>query len=150
VFFGGVAAAMGAAMYLNGRIVERVGLRRIVAVCFWGNLAAGTSLLILALVTSGTPSFAPYTALLTLTLFTQQMLIPNLNAMAMGPLAHVAGTGAAILGMVAGASGALIGGLIDRQFDGTVTPLAIGFVISSVVASGAWRWAVSHRPPDDR
>jgi DHA1 family bicyclomycin/chloramphenicol resistance-like MFS transporter len=150
VFFGGLAVAMGAAMLLNGRIVERVGLRRIVALGFWGNLVAVTSLLILALLTSGTPSFAPYVVLLTLVLFTQQMLIPNLNAMAMGPLAHVAGTGAAILGMVAGGLGALIGGLIDRQFDGTVTPLAIGFVISSVVASGAWRWAVSHTPPDDR
>jgi DHA1 family bicyclomycin/chloramphenicol resistance-like MFS transporter len=148
VFFGGVAVAMGSAMYINGRIVERVGLGRIVALGFWANTVAVLALLTLALVTSGRPGFLPYFVLLTFVLFTQQMLIPNLNAMAMRPLAHVAGTGAAILGMVAGVFGALIGSFIDRQFDGTVTPLAIGFVVSSLVASNAWRWAASHDPGD--
>ena len=148
VFFGGVAVAMGSAMYINGRVVERVGLRRIVALGFWANTVAVLALLTLALSTSGRPGFVLYFVLLTFVLFTQQMLIPNLNAMAMRPLAHVAGTGAAILGMVAGVFGALIGSFIDRQFDGTVTPLAIGFVVSSLVASNAWRWAASHDPGD--
>ena len=146
VFFGGVAIVMGSAMYLNGRIVERIGLRRIIALGFWGNGAMTVALLLMVLATSGRPGFVPYFVLLTAVLFTQQMLIPNLNAMAMQPLSRVAGTGAAILGMVAGVGGALIGGFIDRQFDGTVTPLAIGFVVSSAVASGSWRWAVSHQP----
>jgi len=149
VFFGGVAVAMGSAMYLNSRIVERVGLRRIVSLVFLANTAAVAALLTLALVTSGKPGFVPYFVLLTAVLFTQQMLIPNLNALAMRPLAHVAGTGAAILGMVAGVVGALIGGFIDRQFDGTVTPLAIGFMMSSLVASNAWRWAASQESPAD-
>ena len=69
------------------------------------------------------------------------MLIPNLNASAMRPLGSVAGTAAAVLGMVPGVLGAIIGGLIDRQFDGTITPISVGFVISSFVAFGAWRWA---------
>lgn len=146
VFFGGIAVAMGSSMYINGRFVERVGLRRIVAWVFWANSTTVVVLLVVVLATSGRPPFWLFAALLTAVLFTQQMLIPNLNAMAMRPLAHVAGTGAAILGMVAGVFGAVIGGFIDSLFDGTVTPLAIGFVISSFVASGAWRWAVSHDP----
>jgi DHA1 family bicyclomycin/chloramphenicol resistance-like MFS transporter len=146
VFFGGIAVAMGAAMWVNGRFVERVGLRRIVAWCFWGNAASVVTLLVVAVATSGEPPFLLYVAVLTAVLFTQQMLIPNLNAMAMRPLAHVAGTGAAILGMVAGVLGALIGSFIDQRFDGTVTPLAIGFVVSSTVASLSWRWAASRHP----
>ena len=149
VFFGAIAVAMGAAMYLNGRIVERVGLRRIVALVFWANGAAAVALLLLALLTSGRPGFWTFFPLLTAVLFFQQMLIPNLNAMAMRPLAHVAGTGAAILGMVAGVFGAIIGGLIDRRFNGTITPLAIGFLVSSVVASLSWRWAATHDTDDD-
>jgi DHA1 family bicyclomycin/chloramphenicol resistance-like MFS transporter len=69
------------------------------------------------------------------------MLIPDINAAAMRPLAEVAGTGAAILGMVSGTLGAVIGEVINRQFDGTITPLAIGFVVSSIVAIAAWRQA---------
>lgn len=148
VFFGAIALAMGAAMYLNGRFVERIGLRRIVALGFWANGAAAVALLLLALLTSGRPGFWTFVPLLAAVLFFQQMLIPNLNAMAMRPLAHVAGTGAAILGMVAGVFGAVIGGLIDRRFDGTITPLAIGFLVSSVAASLSWRWAATHDADD--
>jgi DHA1 family bicyclomycin/chloramphenicol resistance-like MFS transporter len=76
-------------------------------------------------------------------LFTAQMLIPNLNAAAMQPLAHVAGTGAAILGMVPGVVGSLIGTTIDRQFDGSVLPLSIAFAVCTLVAFGSWRWAIA-------
>ena len=59
----------------------------------------------------------------------------------MRPLAHVAGTAAAIVGMVPGVLGALIGAFIDHQFNGTITPLAIAFVVGNVVAIAGWRWA---------
>lgn len=141
VFFGGLAVVMGAAMYVNGRFVERLGLRRIIRLSFLANLGAGSVLLVVSLVTSGEPPFALFVVLLAVVLFFQQMLIPNLNAAAMNPLGHVAGTAAALLGMVPGVLGALIGSLIDRQFDGTVRPLAIGFVVSSAVAFAGWLWA---------
>lgn len=146
VFFGGIAIAMGSSMYINGRFVERVGLRRIIRLVFWANMSMTVVLLVVALFTGGRPPFWLFVVLLGAVLFTQQMLIPNMNAMAMRPLANVAGTGAAILGMVPGVFGAVIGGFIDHQFDGTVTPLAIGFVLSSFTASAAWRWAVSLDP----
>jgi DHA1 family bicyclomycin/chloramphenicol resistance-like MFS transporter len=146
VFFGGIAVAMGAAMYLNGRFVERIGLDRIVGHVFVANLAAAATLVTVTLAMSGRPPFWLFVTLLTIVLFFQQMLIPNLNAAAMRPLAHVAGTGAAILGMVPGVLGAVLGGIVDRRFDGTVTPLAIAFVVSSAVAAVAWRRAVSVVP----
>ena len=64
----------------------------------------------------------------------------------MRPLGEVAGTGAAILGMVPGVVGALIGGFIDSRFDGTVRPIAIGFLTASIVAFLAWRRASSSVP----
>ena len=143
LFFGGIALVMGGAMYVNGRIVERVGLERIVQVGFTANLGFAAVLLAVALATGGVPPFWLFVALLGAVLFFQQMLIPNLNAAAMRPLGAVAGTAAALLGMIPGVLGAVVGGLIDRQFDGTITPLSIGFVISSSVAFAAWRWARS-------
>jgi DHA1 family bicyclomycin/chloramphenicol resistance-like MFS transporter len=143
LFFGGIAVVMGSAMYVNGRIVERLGLTRIIRFCFAANLASAAAMVAVALSTSGRPPFWLFVALLAAVLFFQQMLIPNLNAAAMRPLGLVAGTAAALLGMVPGVLGAVIGSLIDRQFDGTITPLSIGFVVSSAVALGAWRWASS-------
>src|SRR5690606_8717679 len=109
LFFGGLSVVMGFSMYLNGRVVERIGLGPLLAKVFSFAVAAVLALLALALATDGKPGFWPFVVLLAVVLFTQQMLIPNLNAAAMKPLAQVAGTGAAILGMVPGVLGAVIG-----------------------------------------
>jgi len=140
-FFGGLALFMLVAMLVNGRFVERMGLPRLLRVTFLANFASVSTLLLVALLTDGTPPFWLFVVLIAFVLFFQQMLIPNLNAAAMRPLAEVAGTGAAILGMVSGTLGAVIGEVINRQFDGTITPLAIGFVVSSAIAILAWRRA---------
>ena len=141
IFFGAIAVTMGSAMYVNGRFVEQLGLQRIIGLSFVANLMAGVVLLSVAVVTAGRPPFWLFAVLLGAVLFFQQMLIPNLNAAAMRPLGHVAGTAAAMLGMIPGVCGAVIGGLIDRRFDGTIRPLAIAFVVSSLVAFAGWRWA---------
>ena len=141
IFFGAIAVTMGSAMYVNGRFVERLGLQRIIGLSFAANLTAVAVLLAVAVVTAGEPPFWLFAVLLGVVLFFQQMLIPNLNAAAMRPLGHVAGTAAAMLGMIPGVCGSVIGGLIDRRFDGTVRPLAIGFAASSLVALTGWRWA---------
>lgn len=146
-FFGGLALVMLVSMVVNGRFVERLGLRRLLSIVFVGNLVSVVVMLIVALATSGRPPFWLFVVLISAVLFSQQMLIPNINAAAMRPLASVAGTGTAMLGMVSGVLGALIGEVINRRFDGTITPLAIGFVISSVVALVAWRRAdAAHQP----
>ena len=141
VFFGGIAVVMGGAMVLNGRIVERVGLNRIIRVSFVASLLSTAALLVLSVMTSGKPPFAVFVVALAVVLFVQQMLIPNLNSAAMQPLGHVAGTGTAILGMVSGVLGAVIGEAINRQFNGGVTPLAIGFVVSAAIAWVTWQRA---------
>lgn len=137
-FFGGLALFMLVAMVVNGRVVERIGLSRLLGLTFGAYLTSVLALLVVALASGGTPPFWLFVALFALVLFFQQMLIPNINACAMRPLAEVAGTGAAILGMVSGTLGAIIGEIINRQFDGTITPLAIGFAVASTVAVLTW------------
>lgn len=138
LYFGGLALVMGAAMWLNGRIVERMGLDRLIRLVFTVNIGVAAAMSGLALATGGTPPFWLFVVVQGAMLFGHQMLIPNLNAAAMRPLSHVAGIGSAILGMVPGVVGAILGGLIDDRFDGTVTPLSVAFAVSTVVAFAAW------------
>jgi DHA1 family bicyclomycin/chloramphenicol resistance-like MFS transporter len=142
VFFGGLSVAMGLGMYVNGRIVERVGLDRLMAKVFVASVVAVVGLLALALATDGKPAFWAFVAVMAAVLFLHQMLIPDLNAAAMRPLAHVAGTAAAILGMVPGVVGSIIGWSIDRQFDGSILPLAIAYAVGTAVAIVGYWWAV--------
>lgn len=139
--FGVLSLTMLGGMLLNGRLVERTGLERLLGLIFAANLTAVGVLATVVLATGGRPPFALLMILVGVVLFFQQMLIPNLNAAAMRPLGPVAGTGAALLGMVPGALGAIVGESINRRFDGTARPLAIGFVVSSAVAWLAWRSA---------
>ncbi len=140
-FFGGLALVMLVAMVANGRLVERVGLSRLLRAVFAASVVSVFALLAAALAFDGEPPFWLFVVLIAAVLFFQQMLIPNVNAAAMRPLAEVAGTGTAVLNMVSGVLGAIIGEVINRQFDGTITPLAIGFVVSSVVAGMMWHRA---------
>lgn len=145
-FFGGLALVMLCAMVLNGRVVERVGLTRWLRTTFIGSAVAVTAQLLVAVATGGEPPFWLFVTLLAAVLFFQQMLIPNINAAAMRPLSEVAGTGTAILGMVSGAVGAVVGEVINQQFDGTVIPLSIGFVIAVAIAATSWMFAERSAP----
>ena len=138
-FFGGLALVMLVAMVVNGRLVEQIGLSRLLRKVFMASTVSVSALLVTALVTGGRPPFWLFVVLLSAVLFFHQMLIPNLNAAAMRPLAAVAGTGTAILNMVPGVVGAIIAEVINRQFDGTITPFSIAFVASVVLAFAAWR-----------
>ena len=72
------------------------------------------------------------------------LLIPNANALAMDPMGQVAGTAASVIGFVSTGGGAAIGAAIDRAFNGTVTPLAIGFLVSAAAALLLTTWADRH------
>jgi DHA1 family bicyclomycin/chloramphenicol resistance-like MFS transporter len=55
----------------------------------------------------------------------------------MAPLGHVAGMGAALLGFVSTAIGAVLGSFVDDAFDGTVQPFgtyAFAYVLVAVAS----------------
>jgi DHA1 family bicyclomycin/chloramphenicol resistance-like MFS transporter len=141
LIFGAIAIVMAGAMVVNGRIVEGVGLDRMIRTMVIALLVADAVLVAIAFATGGRPPFALFILSVAVVIACQQLLVPNINAAAMRPLAAVAGSAAAMLGMVPMILGSLLGSLIDRAFDGTITPTAIGFALSGIVtALGLW-WA---------
>ena len=78
----------------------------------------------------GRPGFWVYMPVLALALTCHNALFPNLNAAAMVPVGHVAGTAAAVIGTVSTIVGALAGSAIDRAFDGTVNPFSTACLVA--------------------
>lgn len=140
--FGGLAIFMGFSMFVNGRIVERVGLDVMIRRTMIAQVAIDAVLLVLALATGGRPPFTLFFIVFAATIGCQQILNPNLNAAAMRPLGAVAGSGTAVLGMIPMVFGALLGSRIDAMFDGSITPLATGFMIAGIIAWIGTRTAV--------
>ncbi len=71
------------------------------------------------------------------------LLFSNLNALAMQPLGHIAGTGAAVVGALSTLTSLALGTLIGQSYNDTVLPLVTGFAILSVLSMLALQWAES-------
>lgn len=93
----------------------------------------------------GRPPFALLLVSLATLLLCQALLVPNLNTIAMTPMAAVAGTAASVVGSVQIALGATLGSVVDRAFDGTVRPLATAFIGYGLVALALVLWAEKGR-----
>ena len=74
------------------------------------------------------------------------LLFGNLNALAMQPLGHVAGTGAAIVGATSMLISLVLGTLIGQSYNGTVLPLVAGFAVLSTCSIIAAWWAEGGEP----
>ena len=143
--FGGVASVMGLAMLTNGRIVERFGIRRIGHVALLSYLVLAAAYLAIAVVTDGRPPLAVFVVGTAAMLGCHAFLIPNMNTIAMDPMAKVAGTASSVIGAIQVAGGALLGSLIDRAYDGTILPLVSGFFACGAVALALVLWAERFR-----
>ena len=60
----------------------------------------------------------------------------NMNSLSMEPLGNVAGTAASVFGFIQTVGGALLGTYIGQHFNGTVTPIALGYLRDGLLALG--------------
>ena len=75
------------------------------------------------------------------------ILFGNMNALAMEPLGHIAGVGAAVVGSLSTLVATPLGAGIGQAYNGTVTPLALGFAVFGLGALVLMRWAEGTRAP---
>jgi DHA1 family bicyclomycin/chloramphenicol resistance-like MFS transporter len=139
--FGGLAAVMGVAMLVNAKVVDRFGTRRFAHGVLLGYLVAAAVLVTIAVFTGGTPPLWLFMVGMALMLSAHALLIPNFNTIAMHPMGAIAGTASSVIGAVQLFVGALLGAALDRMFNGTVLPLALGFLGYGVVAIALVGWA---------
>jgi DHA1 family bicyclomycin/chloramphenicol resistance-like MFS transporter len=118
------ATTMGVAAYLNSRIVERLGMRRISHAALLIYIGINSLHSIVALL--GWDQLWTFVAFQSATMACFALSISNFGAMAMEPVASVAGVGASLQGFTSTLLGALVGALIGRQFNGSMVPLAVG------------------------
>jgi MFS transporter, DHA1 family, multidrug resistance protein len=144
IIFAAVALLLGAASFLNGRLLGSLGLRRILPLASLVYLGAAGLSLIAALAADGVPSFWVFMPLVALTLACQMILSPNLNTVALAPMADAAGTASALVATFTSAVGALIGAFIDAQMNASVTPFAAALTIAGVFILVMVWWANRH------
>ncbi|WP_026613992.1 multidrug effflux MFS transporter [Ensifer aridi] len=130
--FAAFAGMMALASFTNSRLVQRFGMRALSHAALLGFALASFVWMSVSLM--GPLSLPLFIVLHGAAMFQFGLIAANFNAMAMEPLGHVAGTASSVLGFTQTIGGALIGALIGQAFDGSVTPLAVGFFTVGVVA----------------
>lgn len=141
LFFAVIAFSIGVASFLNARLVVRLGMRFLV----WRSLITILGLtiitLVITLVRSGQlPLWFLMTYLMS-TFFCVGILFGNQNALAMEPLGHLAGIGAAVVGSLSTLISIPLGTLIGRSYNGTIIPLILGIAVLSGASMIVVRWA---------
>jgi DHA1 family bicyclomycin/chloramphenicol resistance-like MFS transporter len=127
-----IAGAMGVASLINSRLVERLGTRRLGHAAIVGMTVA--EIIHLLIVLAGGESIWVFGIAQAAALFCFGLSMGNFSAIAMEPLAPLAGTAASVQGFVMMVGGSIIGTLIGLQFDGTTLPMTAGFAVSGCLA----------------
>ena len=131
--FASLAISIGLATFLNSRLVVKYGMLRIafVACCAY----AFISVLYVLLFWSGhNPSIYILLGFFALQFFAVGFLFGNLRALAMQPLGHIAGIGAAINGFLSTVLAVPIANYIGSFVKTSVLPLFIGFSVFGILA----------------
>lgn len=149
ICFGALAATLGAASLVNAKLVMRFGMHKLSNGALTAHTVLSLVFVFVAYFFEGHPPFLLFMAYMMTTFFMIGLLFGNFNALAMAPLGHIAGVGAAVIGAMTTFISAGTGAIIGRAYQGTVLPLCIGFAILGVLSLGTTYWADHGRAVDE-
>ena len=126
---------------MNGRLVMKHGMRRL-------SRAAAVSITLVSVVAwtlafafDGLPPLWLFMAYMIVAFLCIGLLFGNLNALAMEPLGHIAGVGAAVVASFSTFISAPLGAIVGQSFDGTVYAQIAAFAVFGAGVLAAMSWA---------
>lgn len=128
--FGAIAAMMAVAALVNAGLVERLGMRRVSHSALTGFIVVAAALVVAVL--TNIASLLLFSVLAGILFFLIGLILPNFNALAMEPQGDNAGMASSVIGFLSTGAGALFGGIVGHQFDGTVLPMTLGLLFLSL------------------
>ena len=147
-YFAALSLAFAVASYVNGRLVERHGMRKLANRGLQG-LCLLSAVFLAVVVPAG--GLAPLWLFLlwgAAAFFCLGAVSANVHALAMEPFGHIAGIAAALIGSFTTLLSMLLGMSIGQFYDGTVVPLVGGFAILGMASLGAMAWAGGGSKPE--
>tara|TARA_R110000824_G_scaffold338547_2_gene525092 strand:- start:3010 stop:4212 length:1203 start_codon:yes stop_codon:yes gene_type:complete len=133
------AGAMSIASFTNSRIVMRFGARRVSqsALIFF----IMVSIIHFAFAEAGWLSLWSFTAVLVPSMAMVGFTGANFSSIAMQPFGKTAGVASSFQNFARSGLSSMIGAAIGLQFDGTILPLATGFLVCGIASLAFIFWA---------
>ena len=131
--FGGLALSLGLSTLLNSSLVLKYGMLKLVNFSLY--LSIISSLVYILCFSNGSNPTLTLLIVFLLIQFLASGSIPgNLSALAMQPIGHIAGIGAAIFSFISMSLGVIVAILIGKFIQDTAISLFVGFFLSGVIA----------------
>ena len=131
-WFAGSALLAIPGNFLNGRLVLRYGMRLLVKSAVLGHLVM--TILMLGLLLSGNMTIWMFFIYSTSFMFSMSFVFPNLTALSMEPMGHIAGLAASVNGAISTILAAALAIPIGLAFDGTPRAVLIGTFIGLAIS----------------
>lgn len=131
--FAGLAIAIGAAVFLNGVLVLKYGMEKLITVALISFFVV-SAVYVGLFYNSPNPDVRILLLFFALQFFSIGFLFGNLRAMAMEPVGHIAGIAAAVTGFISTIMAVPISIYIGRFIADTALPLFIGFSVCAALA----------------
>ena len=148
LYFAVIALTIGIASFVNGKLVNRLGMFKLVLFAMWLNLLSGAILVVACVAFNGVPSLTMFTIIMMVGFFGNGILMGNLTSLAMQPLGDKAGFGAAIVSSLSTLIAVPIAIVVGAFLRETITPFAIGFLLTACCSIVLANWANAH-PADN-
>lgn len=140
LYFALIALSLGMAFLFNARLVMIFGMRSLVRWSLIMVFAVSIAGLGMVLLTKGQPPLGLLLAYFMISFFGIGILFGNNNALAMQPLGHIAGIGAAIVGSLSTLIAIPLGVMIGQSYNGTILPLVAGIAILTGLSLVVVNW----------
>lgn len=131
--FAGLAIAIGAAVFLNGVLVLKYGMEKLITVALVSFFVVSATYVAL-FYNKANPDVRILLLFFALQFFSIGFLFGNVRAMAMQPVGHIAGIAAAVTGFISTIMAVPISIFIGRFISETALPLFVGFSICAALA----------------
>jgi DHA1 family bicyclomycin/chloramphenicol resistance-like MFS transporter len=140
-YFAVMSLSIGIASYLNSKLVMKWGMRLLSSWSLILIIIISTCFALYVYFTGAEPSLWLFMSYLVVVLFFNGILFGNMTSMAMEPLGHIAGVGAAVVGSLSTFISVPFGIFVGHSYEGSVMPLVLGFAGCCAVALWLMRWA---------
>ncbi len=145
-YFALASTALGAAAIVNASLVMRLGMRRLTGLALVALTGLSFGFWALLPLYGGQPPMLLFILWQLSVFFCVGITFGNLNALALEPLGHMAGLGAAFVGSLATFLSLPLAAAISARINGTVTPLIAGFAVLGLAACCVMYWTNRGRP----
>jgi len=138
-----LASMYGLACFANARLVQKVGMHKLIGLALWAVVASSLLCAMKIVVSGDNLKLFEFLLYMAVVVFSFGFLFENVVTVALDPMDHIAGAAMSVITAASTLVAVLISALLGSLLDTTVLPVVVGFSVLCLI--GQWLHKQSER-----